>query len=513
MMFKSAPGKDGATLVPDLAESLGHAERQRQDLDLHPAHRASSSRTARPSRARTSSTPSSARWTRRRSPTAPRTSTTSSTCRATPRPYEDTEPGQAGPEGDRDPRRPDDRVQARPSRSAASTTSPSCPSTIPVPQAKDTGSKYKEHVVSTGPYMFDTNDLGKSFALVRNPNWDQATDPNRKPLPDRIEVALNVNADDIDNRLLVRRPRRRHRGHRASAARRRAGSWPTRPSRRNTDNAAARRGSWFTSINGEVAPLDNIHCRKAVRVRGRPDRLPARLRRRDRRRHRHEPHAAGHPGRAAVRPLPVSAGNTGDLAKAKDELNQCGQPNGFTTGISYRAERPKEKATAEALQQSLAARRDQARHQALPDRSTTSSSTRASRTSRRRTTSGIMVYGWGADWPDGFGFLSQIVDSRVDPRHRRQHEPVGVVDPAVDALLDKARHDHRRRRPREQIWVDVDKKVMDDAFILPGIWAKGLLYRPHEPDERVHHRRLPDVRLPGAGHDPEVGEGLARGRP
>jgi peptide/nickel transport system substrate-binding protein len=39
--------------------------------------------------------------------------------------------------------------------------------------------------------------------LVRNPNWDQATDPNRKPLPDRIEVALNINSDDIDNRLLA----------------------------------------------------------------------------------------------------------------------------------------------------------------------------------------------------------------------------------------------------------------------------------------------------------------------
>ena len=57
-----------------------------------------------------------------------------------------------------------------------------------MPAAKDTGSKYKEHVVSTGPYMFDTNELGKSFTLKRNPNWDPATDPNRKALPDRIEV-------------------------------------------------------------------------------------------------------------------------------------------------------------------------------------------------------------------------------------------------------------------------------------------------------------------------------------
>ena len=26
--------------------------------------------------------------------------------------------------------------------------------------------------------------------------------------------------------------------------------------------------------------------------------------------------------------------------------------------------------------------------------------------------------------------------------------------------------------------LDIDKKVMDDAYIVPGIWAKGLLYRP-----------------------------------
>ena len=26
--------------------------------------------------------------------------------------------------------------------------------------------------------------------------------------------------------------------------------------------------------------------------------------------------------------------------------------------------------------------------------------------------------------------------------------------------------------------MDVDRKVMEDAYIIPGIWAKGLLYRP-----------------------------------
>ena len=31
---------------------------------------------------------------------------------------------------------------------------------------------------------------------------------------------------------------------------------------------------------------------------------------------------------------------------------------------------------------------------------------------------------------------------------------------------------------RNQIWVNIDKKTMADAYVLPGVWSKGLLYRP-----------------------------------
>ncbi len=76
------------------------------------------------------------------------------------------------------------------------------PNTMPVPKDKDTGAKYRNTIVSTGPYKFEDLQPGKSFNLVRNDQWDPATDPNRKALPDRIEVTLNVNPDDIDNRLI-----------------------------------------------------------------------------------------------------------------------------------------------------------------------------------------------------------------------------------------------------------------------------------------------------------------------
>jgi peptide/nickel transport system substrate-binding protein len=87
-----------------------------------------------------------------------------------------------------------------------------------------------------------------------------------------------------------------------------------------------------------------------------------------------------------------------------------------------------------------------------------------------------MVHGWGADWPDGFGFLAQLVDSR-SIRPGGGNTNLSVKDPEVDAMLDKA-VSTVDAAAREKIWVDIDKKVMDDAYILPGIWAKGLLYRP-----------------------------------
>ena len=48
-----------------------------------------------------------------------------------------------------------------------------------------------------------------------------------------------------------------------------------------------------------------------------------------------------------------------------------------------------------------------------------------------------MTNGWGADWNDGFGFLSQIVDSRVI-RETGGSSNLSVTIPEVDELIDQA---------------------------------------------------------------------------
>ena len=77
--------------------------------------------------------------------------------------------------------------------------------------------------------------------------------------------------------------------------------------------------------------------------------------------------------------------------------------------------------------------------------------------------------------PDGYGFLSQIVDSRVI--RDAGNTNLGIVDPTIDAMVDQALVTGDAAG-REKIWAGIDKQVMDDAFVIPGIWAKGLLYRP-----------------------------------
>ncbi len=469
VMFKSAPGKDGATLVPDLAETLGvptdNAKTWTYKLRKGVKYVDGTLVTSK-----------DVKYAVERSldkdtfPNGPTYFNDFLDLQGYTSPYKDTDPNKLGLKAIETP---DDQTIVFKLKQSFSGFDyfAQLPSTMPVPQAKDTGTKYKEHVVSTGPYMFGTNELGKSFTLVRNPNWDQATDPNRKPLPDKYEVALSVNADDIDNRL---------QSGDLDVAVEGTGVGPAAQGKilansqlkANTDSANTTR-LWFSVINSDVAPLDNIHCRNAVEFAVDKTGLQ-------------RAYGGNTGGDIATNLMPPvipgaqqfnnfpSADNTGDVAKAKDELTQCGQPNGFSTSISYRAERPKEKATAEAFQQSLSRVGINLTIKPYPLADYTK--LYAGKPDFAKANGlGILVYGWGADWPDGYGFLAQIVDSRVIRASGNTN--LGIKDPEVDAMLDKALVT-TDTTAREQIWVDIDKKVMSDAYVVPGVWAKGLLYRP-----------------------------------
>ncbi|MDQ3401886.1 MAG: ABC transporter substrate-binding protein [Actinomycetota bacterium] len=349
------------------------------------------------------------------------------------------------------------------------------PATMPVPKAKDTGTKYKEKVVSTGPYKFETNELGKRFSLVRNEHYDPATDPDtgRKPLADKLTVELNVNSDDIDNRIQAGDLDIATEGSGVGpAAQAKVLADPALKAR--SDTAASAR-LWFTVLNSDVAPLDNLDCRKAVLLAA--DKTGYQ-----------RAYGGATGGDVATSMLPpiipgarkidlYEAGTKpeGNLEKAKEHLTKCGKPDGFSTGITYRAERPKEKAVAEALQQSLA--KVNITLEIKPYPVADYIKLYAGKPDFTKANNlGLIVYGWSADWNDGFGFLQQIVDSRVI-RAAGGNTNLGIKIPAVDAMID-ATVKETDKTAREKIYGDIDQKVMEEAAALPGVWAKALLLRP-----------------------------------
>jgi peptide/nickel transport system substrate-binding protein len=347
------------------------------------------------------------------------------------------------------------------------------PATAPVPPAKDTGVKYKQHPISSGPYKFQSYQQDQGFTLVRNDQWDPATDPNRKALPDRYEVTIGANADDIDNRIISGDLHVDIAGTGVQpAALSRVLGDPTLKER--ADNPSSARLN-YVSINPQVAPLTNIECRKAVMYAT------------DKTLYQQAyggPLAGGDiatgllppviPGFQKLDIYPPGSDNKGDLDKAKASLAACGQPNGFATNMAYRAERPKEKAVAEGLQQSLA--RVGIKLTLKPYPTGDYFALYAGKPSFRNSNNlGLMTNSWAADWNDGFGFLQQITDSRVI-RPTGGSSNLSVMIPEVDKLIDQAIAEPDKAK-REQIWAQIDKRVMEEAVVLPGVWAKQVTLR------------------------------------
>jgi peptide/nickel transport system substrate-binding protein len=64
-------------------------------------------------------------------------------------------------------------------------------------------SAYRRHPLATGPYMFDKYTPAKELVLVKNPEWDPATDPGRTQYPDEYNFKSQVPLEKIDQILLA----------------------------------------------------------------------------------------------------------------------------------------------------------------------------------------------------------------------------------------------------------------------------------------------------------------------
>lgn len=344
--------------------------------------------------------------------------------------------------------------------------------TAPVPASKDKGADYVKHIVSSGPYKFESYDEGRGATLVRNSNWDPKTDPNRPALPDKVTIRFKVKQETVDNNLISDNITVDGGGTGVAPA-----TQPdviTKPDlKKQTDNSYAGATSYI-GLNVNVAPFNNIHCRKAVQWGLDKASVQAAQ--------------GGDPkGDVATTLLPPtvngyskfdlyeSAGHKGDEAKAKDELKQCGKPKGFDTKISARSDRPAEMAMVTAVQASLKKIGINAEIKSFPaGKYFTNFAGNPSYVHANKL--GMIMSAWGADWPTGFGFLDQIINgSAIKPSGGNNVQELN--DPKINKMLNEGIA-NTDTAAREKAWGDVDKAVAEGATAVPLIYRKNLLLRP-----------------------------------
>ncbi len=347
------------------------------------------------------------------------------------------------------------------------------PNTAPVLPSADTGSNYQLHPLSTGPYMFKSYSQSKQLTLVPNPQWNPATDPNAKQLPSQIVMNLNVNQADIDNRLIHGDIQVDSAGTGlAAAGRAQVLASPTlKANSDNPVNGFAR----FIYLNTKVAPLNNLHCREAVEYAANKVTMQTSW---------GGPVAGGAIASTIMPPVIVGyksfdyynalSQSTGDLTDAKKQLQLCGQPNGFTTGLAYRSDRPTETAAVTALQASLAAVGIKLTLKGFPAGSYYTDFAGAPAYMAKNSIS-MAAGGWGADWPDGFGFLDSLIagNTIVSTGNTNISE---LNDPVINSLFTES--SKLSGTARTAVWSQIDQQAMKDAAILPMVYQKVLLFRP-----------------------------------
>jgi peptide/nickel transport system substrate-binding protein len=347
------------------------------------------------------------------------------------------------------------------------------PQNSPVPPSKDTGSNYQLHPWSTGPYKFQSYQLNKQLTLVPNTFWKASTDPQAKQLPSKITATFNMNANDIDNRLLAGDLDVDAAGTGVQAAAR--AKILSSPTLKATSDDPISGFLWFAYLNTKVAPLNNVNCRIAVEYAANKT---------------NQQTAYGGPYAGGVIASTVAPPNVigqkhfdlyeattrpnGDITKAKAALKACGHPNGFSTGIAYRSDRPKEVQAAQSLQAALGPVGIKLSLHGYPTGTYFANFAGVPKYTEQHDL-GIAMGGWAPDWPDGYGFFNFITAGyTISPAGN--YNVAQLNDPVVNSLLQKMAVTNDATM-RNSYTARIDMQVMKDAAILPEVYAKSLLYR------------------------------------
>ncbi|MEV0596173.1 ABC transporter substrate-binding protein [Nonomuraea cavernae] len=338
------------------------------------------------------------------------------------------------------------------------------PETVPVPRGRDTRDKYRFAVASSGPYMFESA-TEQRLVLVRNEQWDPATDPNRTRLPDRFEMDFGQDAAEAARKLSAGEvtfgpPVTQEQEAEISAS----------SALRSRSDTPLTGGVNYLAINPQVEPFDDPGCRRAViqalglaavpqgfRTGLGAGQVPTSL----------VPPSI--PGTHA--PIPGLTAN-GDPDAARRSLAACGEPGGFETTYIYR-DVPGEAAAAQAVRTALgrAGIRVTPRGHQVAEFHQRYGGNPAY---LKKEGIGLIAKTWAPDWPDTGSFLSLLADSRQITKEYSINVSVRV--PAIDSLVDQATRELDGTE-RAALWARAEQRIAEEAVLVPLVWRRTLLLR------------------------------------
>ncbi|MEW2387501.1 ABC transporter substrate-binding protein [Streptomyces venezuelae] len=333
----------------------------------------------------------------------------------------------------------------------------------PVPKAKDKGTKYEEHPVSSGPYKVVRNENdGERLRLERNPHWSAKNDAERKAYPDVIDVRSGLDSSVINQRLSAGQ------GADAAAVTTDTNLGPAELAKVAGDKELSSHvgtGHFgytnYLAFNPKVKPFDDPKVRQAISYA--VDRSSV-------------VNAAG--GSSLAEPattfLPnqksfgytkfdhFPAGPGGDPEKARELLKEAGHKDGLTITLTHSNAKDFETSPeiATAVQDALKKAGITVKLEGLEENDY------SDRTHSAKDEPGLFLAHWGADWPSGGPFLAPIFDGRQIVKDGANFNSGFLDDKSVNDEIDEINKLTDLKAAAER-WGALDKKIGEKALTVP----------------------------------------------
>ena len=357
------------------------------------------------------------------------------------------------------------------------------PITAPVPEeyaskfdAKNP-STYNTHVVATGPYMVKNDasgntvgyQAGKSIDLVRNPNWDKATD-YRPAYLDEIQLTTNESDASIAAQQVLTG------SHLAL---------DTNPPAAQLKDAVTNRKGQFVQLPGggyryfplntTIKPLDNINVRKAIIAAFDRD---AALKARGGKFTGDIPTHFLPPGIPGFEEAGGMAGPgydflknpRGDMTVATNYMKKAGYPSGKYTGnaklLLIAANADPGKAQAQVAKAQLEKLGFKIQFRTVPQDAVYTEYCQVP----KKQVAICGSAGWFKDFTDPQSMLEVTFKGANIAKDGGNNNLAQLNDPKIDAAMDKA--STLQGDARIKAWADIDKQITADAPAVPFDWDK-----------------------------------------